>query len=73
MHLEPESGAADADLREVRPLATISNERGALFVDLVDAFNGTPHEYVGGAGTDILRVAVDAALGDVDEAAAFNG
>ena len=42
-------------------------------MNLVDAFNGYPHEDVGGAGAGIVGVAVDATFGDVDEAATFDG
>src|SRR5579863_703423 len=73
MHLEPQGRATDAYLRQVGPLAAISYQRRMLLVDLVYAFNGSPHEDVGGAGANVLRVAVDASLGYVDMAAAFDG
>jgi hypothetical protein len=73
VHLEPESRPAKAHLGEVGSLATIADERWLLVVDFVYAFDWSPHENVGGAGADILRVAMNAAFGNVDEASALDG
>ena len=73
MHLEPKWGPSRADLHEIRPLAAIADEGWTFLVQFVEAFDRTPHEHVCGVRAHVLRMAVDATLRDIDEAAAFNG
>ena len=72
MGLEPEGGTTHAHLREVGPLPAIADERRMLQADFLNAFDGPPHKDVRGVGAHILRMATDAALGDINLASALD-
>jgi hypothetical protein len=68
---KPERGAAAADLREIRSLSTIADERRVLLAQLRDGLRGPPQENIGRVRPYILRVAVNASFTDIDAAAAL--
>ena len=72
MHFEPERGPARADLREIGALTAIPDQNWVLLVDLIEFSGRSPHQHVGSVGPDVLRMAVNAALGDVDNTPAFH-
>ena len=72
MGFQPKSRTARANLSEVRPLASIADERRTLKTEFLDGFDRPPHKYVRRIRTDILGMTVDAALGDVDLASALH-
>jgi len=71
MGFQPKSRTARANLSEVRPLASIADERRTLKTEFLDGSTG-PHISTSGEFDDILGMTVDAALGDVDLASALH-
>ena|SRR6266568_5048493 len=71
MGLEPQGGTACAYFGKIGATAAIADDGRTLAAQFSESHDWTPHEHVRGIGADVLRMAIDAAFGDVDEPAAL--